>query len=194
MKKIAVIAFLLTVCVAAGRAQESRQDISLSGTGLIEPFIGSPTDVQVHSNPAFGALAQLPLHAYALQRPRGQLRHHLPEHDHLHDQPQRLQRSDPHPGDFRPPTSAASTSASTIPLSRPVRAHSSSCPSATPAPPRWTSSSRPQIGAIYGAGIAHEISPSFDIRAEFRGIVTKVPTFGITANSTPTSGTTSTTR
>ncbi len=56
MKKIAFIAFLLAVCVAAGRAQESRQDISLSGTGLIEPFIASSTDVQVHSNTAYGAL------------------------------------------------------------------------------------------------------------------------------------------
>jgi opacity protein-like surface antigen len=34
------------------------------------------------------------------------------------------------------------------------------------------------IGGLYGAGIAYEISPSFDIRAEYRGIVTKVPTFG----------------
>jgi hypothetical protein len=38
MKKIAIIAFLLAVGVAAGRAQESRQDISISGTGIIEPF------------------------------------------------------------------------------------------------------------------------------------------------------------
>ncbi|HTQ70981.1 MAG TPA: hypothetical protein VMH92_05745, partial [Acidocella sp.] len=34
------------------------------------------------------------------------------------------------------------------------------------------------IGAMYGAGIAYEISPSFDIRAEYRGLVTKVPNFG----------------
>jgi opacity protein-like surface antigen len=34
------------------------------------------------------------------------------------------------------------------------------------------------IGAVYGAGIAYEISPSFDIRAEFRGQVMRVPTFG----------------
>ncbi len=30
---------------------------------------------------------------------------------------------------------------------------------------------------MYGAGLAYEISPSFDIRAEYRGLVTKVPTF-----------------
>jgi opacity protein-like surface antigen len=35
-----------------------------------------------------------------------------------------------------------------------------------------------QEGFIYGAGFAYEISPSFDIRAEYRGWVTKVPTFG----------------
>jgi opacity protein-like surface antigen len=40
------------------------------------------------------------------------------------------------------------------------------------------------IGGMYGAGIAYEISPSFDIRAEYRGIVTKVPNFGQGAGST----------
>ena len=38
------------------RAQESRQDISLSGTGVIEPFMASSTTVQVSSNRAFGGL------------------------------------------------------------------------------------------------------------------------------------------
>jgi opacity protein-like surface antigen len=33
------------------------------------------------------------------------------------------------------------------------------------------------VGAMYGGGVAYEISPSFDIRAEYRGYVTKVPTF-----------------
>ena len=47
MKKIALIAFLLVLCASAGRAQESRQDISLSGTGIYEPFRASSTDVQV---------------------------------------------------------------------------------------------------------------------------------------------------
>ncbi len=37
-----------------------------------------------------------------------------------------------------------------------------------------------EIGAMYGAGFAYEISPSFDIRVEYRGLVTKVPTFGET--------------
>jgi outer membrane immunogenic protein len=41
-----------------------------------------------------------------------------------------------------------------------------------------------QIGALYGGGIAYELSPSFDIRAEYRGIIVKAPDFGITASDT----------
>jgi len=43
--------------VAAGRAQESRQDVSLSGTALIEPFVESSNTVRVAASPAFGVLA-----------------------------------------------------------------------------------------------------------------------------------------
>ena len=34
------------------------------------------------------------------------------------------------------------------------------------------------IGALYGGGVAYELSPSFDIRAEYRGIIVKAPNFG----------------
>ncbi len=33
------------------------------------------------------------------------------------------------------------------------------------------------IGGLFGAGVAYEISPSFDIRVEFRGLVVKAPDF-----------------
>jgi outer membrane immunogenic protein len=35
-----------------------------------------------------------------------------------------------------------------------------------------------QIGGLFGAGVAYELSPSFDIRAEYRGFIMKAPTFG----------------
>jgi hypothetical protein len=57
MKKIAIFALLLAACATAARAQESRQDFSISGNVLIEPFISSSTTVQVSANRAFGALA-----------------------------------------------------------------------------------------------------------------------------------------
>jgi opacity protein-like surface antigen len=34
------------------------------------------------------------------------------------------------------------------------------------------------IGALFGGGLAYEISPSFDIRAEYRGFLLKAPDFG----------------
>ncbi len=36
------------------------------------------------------------------------------------------------------------------------------------------------IGALFGGGVAYELSPSFDIRAEYRGFLAKAPDFGIT--------------
>ena len=36
-----------------------------------------------------------------------------------------------------------------------------------------------EIGAVFGAGVAYELSPSFDIRAQYRGFFVKVPDFGL---------------
>ena len=38
------------------------------------------------------------------------------------------------------------------------------------------------IGGLFGGGVAYELSPSFDIRAEYRGFVTKTPNFGVPGN------------
>jgi opacity protein-like surface antigen len=38
------------------------------------------------------------------------------------------------------------------------------------------------IGGLYGAGIAYEISPSFDIRAEYRGLLMKTPSFNYSSH------------
>jgi outer membrane immunogenic protein len=35
------------------------------------------------------------------------------------------------------------------------------------------------IGGVFGGGVAYELSPSFDIRAEYRGFVVKTPDFGL---------------
>jgi outer membrane immunogenic protein len=35
------------------------------------------------------------------------------------------------------------------------------------------------IGALFGGGVAYELSPSWDIRVEYRGFVVKAPDFGI---------------
>ncbi len=34
------------------------------------------------------------------------------------------------------------------------------------------------IGAVFGAGVSYEISPSFDVRVQYRGFAVKAPDFG----------------
>jgi len=40
------------------------------------------------------------------------------------------------------------------------------------------------LGAMYGGGVAYELSPSFDIRAEYRGLLMKTPNFGLSPQKT----------
>jgi opacity protein-like surface antigen len=49
-----------------------------------------------------------------------------------------------------------------------------------------TLKSSTEIGVPYGGGVAYEISPSFDLRVEYRGFVVKAPDFGAPSNSTHT--------
>jgi opacity protein-like surface antigen len=177
MKKIAIIAFLLAVCVATGRAQESRQDISLSGTGLIEPFIASSTDVQVSANRAFGALVSyrfMLTPSSALEANYG-----MTYDNKIHFYT--------NPNNYQVLTRTQEISAAYVRTFnyRKFNPFLEAGPAAFIFMPIRNSGTtsldvkqQTGIGAIYGAGVAYEISPSFDIRAEFRGNVTKVPTFG----------------
>jgi opacity protein-like surface antigen len=183
MKKIALLVFLLAVCVAAGRAQESRQDISLSGTALIEPFMASSTTVQVNSTTAYGVLASYrfmltPTSAieanYGITYQNSIGYYVNPNHYKILTRTQELSGAfvksfvfknfnpfiEGGPGGFifLPIVNSGTTN---LDVKQQVA-----------------------IGGLFGAGFAYEISPSFDIRAEYRGWVTKVPTFGDTQFTT----------
>ncbi len=178
MKKIAIIAFLLAVCVAAGRAQESRQDISLSGTGLIEPFRASSTDVYVSADRAFGALLSyrfMITPSYAVEGNYGityQNTIHYKVYPNNYKVGVRTQEASGalvrsfNFRKFNPFVEAGGGEVIFLPiLNSGTTTHDTK--------------QQNQMGFLYGGGIAYEISPSFDIRAEYRGFVTKVPTFGI---------------
>jgi outer membrane immunogenic protein len=180
MKKIAFLAFLLAVCLAAGRAQESRQDISLSGTALIEPFTASSTDVQVHSNTAYGGLASyrfMLTPTSALEANYGMTY----ENSITYYGPQFqngigiLTRTQEISGayvrsfvfkNFNPFVEAGPAGIIFLPIRN-------------AGTKTLDAKQQTEIGGMYGAGFAYEISPSFDIRVEYRGLVTKVPTFGV---------------
>jgi opacity protein-like surface antigen len=176
MKKIALIAFLLVVCAVAGRAQESRQDISLSGIGIVEPFISSQTDVQVHSNYGLGAMASyrfMLTPSSALEANYGityenKIRFYAnPNTYQVETRTQEVSAAYVRSFNFRkynPFVEGGPAAFIFLPI-RNIGTTSLDVKQQT------------NIGFIYGGGIAYEISPSFDIRAEFRGMVTKVPDF-----------------
>src|ERR1700760_405764 len=56
MKKFALVALLVTFSAIAARAQESRQDISVSGSVMLEPYKSSSTDVKVSAKRDLGGL------------------------------------------------------------------------------------------------------------------------------------------
>ena len=177
MKKIVSIAILLIVCVATGRAQESRQDVSISGTVLLEPFKEGTTDVQVSADRGFGALASyrfMLTPTSALEANYGMdyentvhivvsnTNHYL-----VNTRTQEISAAFVQSfvfKNFNPFVEAGPGGMIFLPIRN----------SGT------TSLDVKQqvgVGILFGAGIAYEVSPSFDIRMEYRGFETKVPTF-----------------
>jgi hypothetical protein len=184
MKKIALLLFLLAVCVAAGRAQESRQDFSLSGIGIIEPFIASQTDVQVSSNYALGALASyrfMLTPSSALEGNYGityqnSIHYVISNTNHYLINTRTQEISGAYVRTFNwkkwnPFLEAGPGAMIFLPI-RNIGTTTLDAKQST------------GIGGVYGGGFAYEISPSFDIRGEYRGFVTKVPTFGVSQFAT----------
>lgn len=180
MKKIAFIAFLLAVCVAAGRAQESRQDISVSGTAIIEPFMASSTDVQVAAQRGFGAMLSyrfMLTPSSALEANYGityeNKIHYTVSNTNSYVVNTRTQE-----------ISFAYVRSFVYKKFNPFVEGGPGVLIFLPIRNSTTQSldvkQQTGVGGLYGAGIAYEVSPSFDIRAEYRGFVTKVPTFGYT--------------
>jgi opacity protein-like surface antigen len=183
MKKIAFLALLLAVCVVTARAQESRQDISVSGTGIIEPFVASSTTVQVHSNAAYGALLSyrfMLTPSSALEANYGisyrNTIRYISGNTNIVKVNVRTQE-----------ISAAYVRSFTFKKFNPFLEAGPGAMIFLPIRNSQTTSldvkQQTQIGGLYGGGIAYEISPSFDIRAEYRGFVTKVPNFGQTSST-----------
>ncbi len=178
MKKIALIALLLVVCVAAGRAQESRQDISLSGTALIEPFKASSTTVQVNSTPAYGGLLSYrfmltPSNAleanYGITYQNSIGFYVNPNHYKVLTRTQEISAAFVRSFVFKNFNPFVEAGPSAL-IFLPIRNSGTTIVDAK---------QQTTVGGMYGAGFAYEISPSFDIRMEYRGLVTKVPNFGL---------------
>ena len=179
MKKAALLFVLLPLLAVAGFAQESRQDASVGVTGVFPPYVYGNA-VEQHARYGMGGLAS---YRYMLT-PRSAVE-----------------------GNYQYSQNAYSYTLSFLPN---VRVHTRmqevsaayvfnfSYRKFNPfleggvggyifAPIQGGTTTldakrQTKVGALYGAGIAYEISPSFDIRAEFRGIVVKAPNFDVPGN------------
>jgi outer membrane immunogenic protein len=178
MKKIAFVVALLAACSVAGHAQESRQDVSLSGIGIIEPFVASSTDVQVHSNYALGGLISYRFMLTpnsALEANYGMTYQNtirfIVGNTNVVKVLTRTQE-----------ISGAYVRSFTFKRFNPFLEAGPAGLIFLPIRNSGTTSidvkQQTTVAFMYGGGFAYEISPSFDIRTGYRGFVTKVPNFG----------------
>lgn len=182
MKKIALFALLLTIGTVVAHAQESRQDFSISASGLIEPYVTSTTDVKVSAKRGIGALFSYRF----MLTPRGAVEanyqyvqnniHYVaPSYNYVVNT--QLQEG-----------SVAYVYNRTYHRYNPfVEAGGAALIFYNVRNLQTTSldvKSETDIAFLYGGGLAYELSPSFDIRAEYRAFVTKVPNFGDSALTT----------
>jgi outer membrane immunogenic protein len=176
MKKILLSLALLSFSAVAGFAQESRQDVSASLSGLFPPHVVGNT-VQQDATLGFGALIS---YRYMLT-PRSAL-----EANYQYGQD--VQKFVTSFNAIRVHTRFQEVSAAYVynftwrnfnPF---VEAGVGGYIFGTIDDQKTTdldAKRTTNIGFLYGGGIAYELSPSWDLRVAYRGIVVKAPNFGL---------------
>lgn len=187
MKKLSfLVLFLLSLAALPAMAQESRQDISFSDSAIVAPFAAGNA-VQLHSTA--GLYGMLVSYRYDLT-PHGALelnyqynqnvQHFIfPSGNYrIHDRIQEFSGAYVYSFNFKnwnPFLEAGVAGLMFMPIDD---AKTST----------FDVSRNTNIGALWGLGFAYEISPSFDIRAEFRNLVTKTPSFNYPGPGTTNTG------
>jgi outer membrane immunogenic protein len=176
MKKTMLLGVLM-LSAAAGYAQESRQDVSFSGTGIFGPTIHGAANVQQSST---GALGLLLSYRYMLT-PRSalELNYVFGQNDQkystsfepyarIHSRQQEITGAYVYSLNFKRFSPFGEVGVGTM-IFTPVLDNGTNL---------LGTKSTKGIGGLAGAGVAYELSPSFDIRVEYRGFLTKTPSFG----------------
>jgi opacity protein-like surface antigen len=180
MKKTMLLLGALMVSTAAGYAQESRQDVSLSGTVAFAPQI-TGNSVQKNTSMTIGGLAS---YRYMLT-PRSALEFNYgyqqntqyyqvfgKKNGGIHTLQQEFSGAYVFNLNFKKFNPFFEGGPGAVIFS-PLKDAGTSDLDAK----RNTS-----FGALFGAGVAYELSPSFDIRVEYRGFLAKTPNFSLPGN------------
>jgi outer membrane immunogenic protein len=178
MKKMMLLGVLLMLA-ARGYAQESRQDVSFSGTGFFGPQVNG-NGAQLNTNGSLGLLTSYrymltPHSALELNYSFTQNQHiyrvsfNGPEGQRIHAREQEITGAYVYSMTFKRFNPFAEIGVGGLIFS-PIRDYSTQT---------LDTKQNTNIGGLFGAGLAYELSPSWDIRLEYRGFITKAPDFGV---------------
>ena len=175
MRKTLLLFLLLPFMAVASQAQESRQDISLSVAGIFPPFI-TGNDVQQSGTYGLGGLVS---YRYMLTPRSGlELNYQYGQNAQkyytsfnnvrVHDRMQEISGAYVLNANFK----------NWNPFLEGGPAAFLFAPLDDASTTQIDVKGQTILGAVYGAGVAYELSPSFDLRLEYRGFVAKEPDFG----------------
>ena len=186
MKKTMLLGVLM-LSAAAGYAQESRQDVSFSGAGYFGPEVHGAGNVKVFTT---GALGLVTSYRYMVT-PRSalevnysfvqdQFRYQIstnvqngyPQYaqgQRIHSREQEITAAYVYSLNLKRFSPFAEVGVGTL-IFTPILDSGTQL--------IGTKGSK-GVAGLFGGGLAYEISPSFDIRVEYRGFVTKTPSFGV---------------
>ena len=180
MKKMMLLGVLM-LSAAAGYAQESRQDVSFSGTWFFAPQINAPGGIQANSTGSLGLLASYRFmltphsalelnYGFAQNQQKYKVSFNGANGQRIHSR-----AAGGHGGLCVQPELQA-----VQPVSAGRRRHHVLyADSWTTRRRPWTPRRTTGIGGLFGGGLAYELSPSFDLRLEYRGFVSKAPDYGV---------------
>jgi opacity protein-like surface antigen len=179
MKKTMLLGVLM-LSAAAGYAQESRQDVSFSGTGIFGPTVHGAGNVQQSMTGALGLLLSYrymvtPRSAleanYSFAQDNQKYDVSYEPYARIHSRQQEVTVAYVYSLNLKRFSPFAELGVGTL-IFTPVLDNGTNL--------LGTKSSK-GVAGLFGGGLAYELSPSFDIRVEYRGFVTKTPSFGETA-------------
>jgi opacity protein-like surface antigen len=175
MKKMILLGALM-LSAAAGYSQESRQDISISGFDLLGPTVHGNTDVVLRPSTSAGVLAS---YRYLLT-PRSGLEVNygfaqntdyyvyegFPTENPVHARQQEMSTAYVFGLSFKRYNPFIQAGVGAL-IFTPIQQGTYSL----------GTKQQTNIGGLFGGGVAYELSPSFDLRVEYRGFVVKAPSF-----------------
>jgi len=175
MKKMMVIGALL-LGSAVGYAQESRQDVSLSGFGLLAPNVQgngvNPMSTTITTG-FLGSYRYMVTPRSALELNYGFAQNSIKyitssiKNGEVHTRQQEITGAYVYTLNFKRYNPFAEVGVGGM-IFTPILDNGTH---------QLDAKQNTNIGALFGGGVAYEISPSFDIRAEYRGFLAKAPNF-----------------